>query len=174
MWPVFFPVNTTIPTGPVMNGCFESSSSIRLCSLPGSWYPETSIIIPVPRGNDSELIREQIRDEGVWTKPRAPRTNQMEPATKKRRDEGCVNKPCPVAVAETAVCKICGHEGRLQNCHVCSELGCKKCNYWCSERKGGCGLIICAECNDFDGAVTKGQKGLWHCSNCKPLEPRCD
>jgi len=131
-------------------------------------------MIPVPRVSQTELLWKRRRDEDAMMKLCALKTNQIEPATKKRRDEGCVNKPRPAAVAEGAYCKICGYEGRLENCHFCNELGCKKCNYWCSEKKGGCGLTICAECNDFDGAVTESQKGLWHCSNCKSPEPLQD
>ena len=174
MWHVLLPVTTTTPTGSAVKRCLESSSSIRVCAFPRSWPQETSIIIPVPRVNQTELVLKRRRDEGAVIKPCAPSTNQIEPATKKRRDEGCVIKPRVVPVAERTYCKICGYEGRLQNCHFCNELGCKKCNYWCSEKKGGCGLTICAECNSFDGAVTEGQKGLWHCTNCKPPEPLCD
>ena len=133
--PFFFPVNTRIPTGPAMNRCLDSSSSMTVCAFPRSLPPETSIMIPVPPVSSTEPPWKRRRVEHAMMQFCALKTNQIEPATKKRRDEGCVNKPRPAAIAKGAYCKICGYEGRLANCHFCNELGCKKCNYWCSEKK---------------------------------------
>jgi len=81
--------------------------------------------------------------------------------------------PAPVARRPEASCNMCGSGGRLETCHVCQELGCKKCNFWCSEKAGGCGLTVCASCNGFDHTVIEGQKGVWHCVTCKPPEQLC-
>ena len=93
-----------------------------------------------------------------------PSANPEEPAAKRRREEDGVIRPFPASVAwrPEASCNICGSGGRLETCHLCHELGCRKCNFWCSEKTGGCGLIVCATCNSFDNAVTEGQKCAWH------------
>ena len=174
VWHLLLPVTATTPAGSAVKRCLQPSSAIRVCAFPEGWRQEASIIIPVPRANQTELVLKRRRDEGAVIKPGSPSANQIEPAAKKGRDEGGVIKPCPAPAAGRSYCNNCGYGGRLENCHFCKELGCKKCNYWCSEKTGGCGLTVRASCNSFDGAVTEGQKGLWHCANCKPPEPLCN
>ena len=171
MLPFFLPLKTTVPTRPAVNGCLKSNSSMTVCAFATSWPPGTPIMFPVPPVSSTGPPWKRPRYEHGMMQFRAQETNQFKPAIRNHRDESVLDKPRLAAIANGANCKICGTDGRLAKCDFCKELGCKKCNYWCSEKKGGCGLTICADCNDFDGAVTQSHKGLWQCSNCKAPEP---
>ena len=60
-------------------------------------------------------------------------------------------------------CFGCNYEDDvLKECAMCTKAFCRKCNFWCQKRSGGCGLVLCNDCNS---SIHKTPRG-WLCIEC--------
>ena len=64
-------------------------------------------------------------------------------------------------------CDGCRSEVKdLRECRTCGEEFCRTCNFWCSHRVGGCGLVLCNDCNGYSETIGRNSRGLWMCRDC--------
>ena len=64
-------------------------------------------------------------------------------------------------------CDLCYRPAYCTECSNCAWMCCARCQYWCSQKFGGCGYKVCRYCNGPDQSrISEIRRNVWRCSEC--------